>query len=149
PNITSISPTVGPPSPVGSSLTINGTNFGSPQGGSTVTVGGVTSTPSSWSTTRIVAPVPTSLAAGSADVMVTVNGLASNTRSFLVIPVLTNVSPGTAAVGASVTINGAGFGTTQGGSTVTFNGTTATPTSWGPSSIVVPVPTGATSGDVV
>src|SRR5262249_54146471 len=38
---------------------------------------------------------------------------------------------------------------TQGTSTVTFNGTTATPTSWSATSIVVPVPAGATTGNVV
>src|SRR5262249_28317208 len=32
PKITSLSPTVGPPSPVGSSITITGTNFGASQG---------------------------------------------------------------------------------------------------------------------
>ena len=52
-------------------------------------------------------------------------------------------------MGASVTIAGANFGTTKGTSTVTFNGTTATPTSWSATSIVVPVPSGATTGNVV
>jgi len=32
---------------------------------------------------------------------------------------------------------------------VNFNGTTATPTSWSSTSIIVPVPTGATTGNVV
>src|SRR6185312_4644024 len=40
PIISSISPTVGPPSPVGSSVTIHGSNFGSPQGNSSVTFAG-------------------------------------------------------------------------------------------------------------
>jgi hypothetical protein len=48
-----------------------------------------------------------------------------------------------------VTISGANFGATQGSSTVTFNGTTATPTSWSATSIVAPVPAGATTGNVV
>jgi RHS repeat-associated protein len=64
-------------------------------------------------------------------------------------PTITTLSPTFGAVGASVTITGTNFGTTQGSSTVTFNGTTATPTSWGATSIVVPVPTGTTSGNVV
>jgi hypothetical protein len=37
----------------------------------------------------------------------------------------------------------------QGNSTVTFNGTAATPTSWSATGIVVPVPAGATTGNVV
>src|SRR5262249_45405956 len=41
------------------------------------------------------------------------------------------------------------FGSSQGSGTVKFNGTTATVTSWGATSIVATVPTGATSGNVV
>jgi len=52
-------------------------------------------------------------------------------------------------VGTPVTINGANFGAAQGTSTVKFNGTTATPTSWSAASIVAPVPAGATTGNVV
>ena len=48
-----------------------------------------------------------------------------------------------------MTITGTNFGATQGTSTVTFNGTIATPTSWTATSIVVPVPAGATTGNVV
>jgi hypothetical protein len=64
-------------------------------------------------------------------------------------PSITNLAPVSGAVGTSVTITGANFGSTKGTSTVTFNGTTATPTSWSATSIVVPVPTGATTGNVV
>jgi len=52
-------------------------------------------------------------------------------------------------IGTSVTIAGANFGATQGTSTVKFNGTAATPTSWSTTSIVVKVPAGATTGNVV
>jgi len=48
-----------------------------------------------------------------------------------------------------VTINGANFGATQGASSVKFNGTAATPTNWSAGSIVVPVPTGATTGNLI
>ncbi len=64
-------------------------------------------------------------------------------------PSITSLTPSTGAVGASVTIAGANFGSTQGSSTVKFNGTTATVTSWGASSIAVTVPSGATTGNVV
>src|SRR5207248_5953223 len=40
------------------------------------------------------------------------------------------------------------FGATQGASTVAFNGTLATPTSWSATSIVVSVPSGAATGPV-
>jgi chitodextrinase len=52
-------------------------------------------------------------------------------------------------VGAAVTITGTNFGATQGTSTVKFNGTTATPTSWSATSITTQVPAGATTGNVV
>src|SRR5262249_59033775 len=57
--------------------------------------------------------------------------------------------PGRGRVGRWVTITGTNFGATQGTSTVKFNGTTATPTSWSATSIVVTVPAGATTGNVV
>lgn len=147
PTVSSISPTVGPPSPVGSSVTIKGSNFGTVQGNSSVTFGGITSAPSSWSDGTIVVPVPSSLAAGFADVVVTVNGTSSNPESFLTIPVITGISPNPAPVGTSVTVTGAGFGTVA--SSLTFNGTDANPTSWAGASIAAPVPNSATTGDVV
>jgi YD repeat-containing protein len=53
------------------------------------------------------------------------------------------------AVGTSVTISGTTFGSTQGSSSVSFNGTATTPSSWTATSIVAPVPSGATTGPVV
>lgn len=64
-------------------------------------------------------------------------------------PSIASLNPTSAVVGTSVTITGANFGATQGSSTVKFNGIAATPTSWGATSIVVPVPAGATTGNVV
>src|SRR5260370_31252720 len=64
-------------------------------------------------------------------------------------PSISSLSPTSGPVGTSVTITGANFGATLGTSTVTFNGKAATPTSWSATSIVVPVPTGATTGNVV
>ncbi|PYU48185.1 MAG: hypothetical protein DMG48_21165, partial [Acidobacteria bacterium] len=62
---------------------------------------------------------------------------------------ITSLNPTSGVLGTSVTITGANFGATQGTSTVKFNGIAATPTSWSATSIVVPVPTGATTGNVV
>src|SRR5260370_312595 len=62
---------------------------------------------------------------------------------------ITSLSPTSGVVGTPVTIAGANFGATQGTSTMKFNGTTATPTSWSATSIVAPVPVGATTGNVV
>jgi hypothetical protein len=60
-----------------------------------------------------------------------------------------NLSPSSGPAGTLVTITGTNFGATQGESTINFNGTAATPTSWSATSIVVPVPPGATTGNVV
>jgi hypothetical protein len=81
PAISSLSPTSGA---VGSSVTITGTNFGSQQGASTVTFNGTAANSiTSWSSTSIVAVVPTGSTTGS--MVVTVNGLASNGVSFTVV----------------------------------------------------------------
>ena len=94
-----------------------------------------------------MAPVPAGATTG--NVVVTVNGVASAGKAFTVAPGITNLSPSSGVVGDSVTVTGTGFGATQGTSTVKFNGTTATPTNWSATSIVVPVPTGASTGNVV
>jgi hypothetical protein len=145
PGISSISPTSGV---VGTSVTIIGTSFGAPQGTSTVTFNGIAGTPTSWSDTRIVVPVPGGIASGSASIVITVGGQTTN-FAFTVTPGISSISPTLGAVGTSVTITGTSFGATQGTSTVTFNGVTATPTNWTASSIVVPVPSNASSGNVV
>src|SRR6202158_4723223 len=146
PSISSLSPTSGA---VGASITIAGLNFGSTQGTSTVKFNGTTATVTSWSATSIVATVPSGVTTG--NVVVTVGGNASNGSSFTVVaaPNITSLSPTSGAVGAAVTITGTNFGSTQGTSTVKFNGTTATVTSWSATSIATTVPSGATTGNVV
>ncbi len=136
-------------SAVGRSVTITGENFGATQGASTVTFNGTQGTPSNWTATSIVVAVPAGATTG--PVVVTVNGVSSAGAVFTVLlaPSIRSLSPSSAAVGAPVTIAGANFGATQGASTVAFNGTSATPTSWSAASIVVPVPAGATTGNVV
>jgi hypothetical protein len=153
PTITNLNPNSGL---VGASIMINGTNFGATQaqGNSTVTFNGTATTPTSWSATSIMAPVPAGATTG--NVVVSVGGLASNGVMFTVTtpppaPTITNLNPNSGLVGASIMINGTNFGATQvqGNSTVTFNGTATSPTSWSATSIMAPVPTGATSGNVI
>ena len=148
PAITAINPTSGP---IGTNVVITGTNFGPTVGTiqSFVTFNGTQTRASNWSDTSITAPVPSGATTG--NVLVSVGGVSSNGVVFTVTPPpsITSLSPNFGPVGTSVTIAGANFGASQGTSTVTFNGTTATPTSWSASSIVVPVPAGATTGNVV
>jgi RHS repeat-associated protein len=146
PSITNLSPAAAVP---GTAVTITGANFGASQGSSSVTFNGTPGTPTGWGATTIVAPVPSGATSG--NVVVTVNGTASTGVPFTVlqVPSITNLSATSATIGASVTIIGTNFGSAQGTSTVMFNGVTATPTSWTPSSIVTPVPFGATTGNVI
>ena len=145
PTINNRSPSTGA---VGTVVTITGANFGTAAAG-TVSFNGTNATPTSWSATSIVAPVPTGTTTGS--IVVTASGVASNGATFTVVPLpaISTLSPTTGPVGTSVTIAGSNFETAQGASTVTFNGTTATVTSWSPNSIVLSVPSSATSGPVV
>ena len=142
PNISNISPSA---ARAGASVTIGGSNFGSVAG--TVTFNGIAGSPTSWSNTQIVVPVPATATTG--PVIVTQGG-ASNSVNLTVIPPpsISSLTPATGPVNTAVTIAGSGFGIPQGTSVVKFNGTTATPTSWSDSSIVVPVPAGATTGPV-
>jgi trimeric autotransporter adhesin len=64
---------------VGTSIQIAGKYFGGVQGTSTVTFNGILATPTSWSGTRIVVPVPTGATAGT--IVVTVSGVASTPLS--------------------------------------------------------------------
>ena len=139
PTITTLNPATGTN---GTVVTINGYNFGASQG--TVKFNGTTATPSSWSPTAITVADP----AGATDgqVVVTVNGVASNGVWFPQ-PNITTTSPANGAVGATVTINGAHFGTAEGA--VRFNGIAGSPSSWVANKIVVPVPNDATSGPIV
>ena len=79
--MTSLSPSSGP---VGTVVTINGTNFGATQGTSTITFKGIAASPTSWSATRIVVPIPAGATSG--NVVVTVGGLGSPAVAFLINP---------------------------------------------------------------
>jgi len=83
PAITSLSPASGV---VGTSVTISGINFGSSQGSSTVTFNGTPASVATWSAdgTTIATTVPASATTG--NVVVTVNGTASNGFTFTVVP---------------------------------------------------------------
>jgi hypothetical protein len=67
-------------------------------------------------------------------------------------PSIISLSPTSGVAGASVTITGSNFGSSNVGSSagsVTFNGKTAAVATWSSSSIVAKVPSGATTGSVI
>ena len=146
PSLSTLSLTQGP---VGANITITGSNFGTTPG--SVTFNGTPATSTAWSATSIDVAVPAGATTG--NVVVTVGGMPSNGLPFTVIPPpnISSISPTSGPVGTVVTINGSNFGPTVGtrASGVSFNGVVARTTSWGDTQIVVPVPAGATSGNVV
>src|SRR5207302_584177 len=83
-------------------------------------------------------------------VVTAAGGVASAGVNFTVTaaPSIGSLTPNAGVVGSSVTIAGSNFGSAQGNGFVTSNGTTATVTSWGGTSITATVPTGATTGNV-
>lgn len=79
-SISGLNPASGP---VGTAVTVAGSNFGATQGSSTVTFNGTSAgTATSWSATSITVNVPTGATTG--NVVVTVGGVASNAVSFMV-----------------------------------------------------------------
>ena len=148
PAINGLSPIAGP---VGTSVTINGANFGGSQGTGKVYFNGQDAgAATGWNATTITAAVPSGATSGL--VVVTVGNVASNGLSFTVssgsgAPLITSVTPGAGSPGTIVTIGGVNFGTTQGTSKVYFNGLDAgMAPSWNATTIMLPVPNGAASG---
>jgi hypothetical protein len=147
PAVTQISPTSGP---VGTDVTITGTNFGATQGTSTLKFNGVAATTfTSWSTTQIKCKVPTGATTG--PVTVTTGGGTSNGVTFTVIPApsITLLIPYSGRVGKKVTITGTNFGGTRDTSVAKFNGVPVTKYIWWTdTSITCKVPAGAKTGPV-
>jgi YD repeat-containing protein len=73
----------------------------------------------------------------------------SATINVSAVPSITSISPSSGTVGTVVTITGSNFGSSQGNSTVAFNGTIAAATNWTNSQITAAVPDGATGGPVI
>jgi hypothetical protein len=120
PHIVSISATHGI---AGTPLTIRGYGFGAT--GQVIFDPGGSASFSSWSDTEIVCTVPTPATFGPATIMVgtLVPGTPPSNEFPFVIegPIwITGLSPSHAAPGATITVNGRGFGATQGTSYLTF-----------------------------
>jgi RHS repeat-associated protein len=147
PYVSSVSPLVGG---VGTTVTISGSNFGDTQVNSTVQFGGVQATVTSWSSTQIVATVPSGVTTGTGPVTVVVNSIQSNGSVIFttVNPVITSITPAGAAPGANITLNGTGFLLNGELTQVSFNGVAASVLTYGNSSATVSVPPNATNGPV-
>jgi hypothetical protein len=122
PTITLVSPNGGP---VGTGVTITGTSLGS---SGTVTFNGAAAPLTSWNSTNIVVAVPNIQAGPAAVVVTTAAGWPSNPAPFTATqgPFINNngLSLNTGPAGMGFVISGAGFGGSQGNSTVAIGGTT-------------------------
>jgi hypothetical protein len=145
PSLSSLSPSS---ASVGDPVTIRGANLGITPGASTITFNGTPATVTSWTNNQIVVPVPVGASTGPLLLMVQgISLTAASQFGVISMPLVTSVSPDSGLAGVLVTIIGSNFGISPG--TVTFNGRPGTPTSWSPGSIKVPVPTGASTGNIV
>jgi RHS repeat-associated protein len=81
PTITGLSPNFGP---AGNAVSIEGLNFGLEPDYTSVTFNGVQASPTSWSPTSVSVTVPSGATTG--NVVVTVEGVASNAMVFTVVP---------------------------------------------------------------
>ena len=149
PVISSITP---PEAPVGATVTVYGSGFGTANAGfapGTLTLNGTAvSSWLNWANGSISFTVPANATSG----LLTVSngGVTSAGIQFTVSPVsISSVSPTTGTTGITATISGSGFGPSQSNSVLAFNSFTATSiTSWSDSQIVAIVPDQATTGPI-
>jgi hypothetical protein len=138
-----VMPTIGGFSPgssaPGSSVVVNGTGFGSV---TSVKVNGVAAGFAVLSKTQLRLTVPAAATSGTISVTAG-GGTATSVATLFVLPRVTGFGPGSAAVGATVTISGNAFGGTSG---VLFNGVVAVPATVTPTKVTVVVPAAASTG---
>ncbi|MCZ8216782.1 MAG: IPT/TIG domain-containing protein, partial [Cyclobacteriaceae bacterium] len=148
-----LSPTISSFSPLqgiaGTSVTITGTNFSTTATNNIVKFNNTTATVTAATTTSLTVAVPAGATSGTISVQVG-SQTAVSADSFTVIPVptITSFSPLQGIAGNSVTITGTNFSTTAANNVVKFNNTTATVTAASTTSLMVTVPTAATSGTI-
>jgi len=148
PTITSFTPFNGP---VGTSITITGTNFSATAVSNAVKFNGTVAVVTASTATSITTSVPAGATTGK--ITVDVGGLiGTSTTDFQVTvantPTITSFTPTSGAIGTVVTITGTNFSATPANNTVQFNGTSATVTASTTTSITTTVPTGSTTGPV-
>jgi hypothetical protein len=126
-------------------VTITGSGFGAVQGNGQILLGTMNGVVQSWSDTHVVALVAARSTSGNAQVLQ--NGVPSNAIPFSVnIPQMTSVSPVAGVSGTSVTIDGAGFGSSQGSGTVWLGSADGQVVSWSDTEVVATVASTALTG---
>jgi hypothetical protein len=141
PKISSVTPTTGS---AGTQVTISGSGFGTLQDNGQVWLGTVPAQVTSWSDAQVVATVAASALSGNAQVLQ--GGVFSNSIRFTVTgtpPHIASITPNTGAAGTAVTIQGTGFGSSEGSGIASIGGSNASVNSW--SDTQVSVTTGAST----
>lgn len=144
--ITGVSPTSGA---VGAQVTITGSGFGSAQGAGQVSLGTAPAQVTGWSDTQVVASVAAGSTSGAAQILQ--NGVWSNPVAFTVTggaPHITSSNPNTGSAGTVVTIQGTGFGSSQGSGIASIGTQQASVNSWSDTQVSATVAAGAISGIV-
>lgn len=148
PEITSISPTIGPS---GAIITINGSGFSAKASENSVRFSGSVAEVNTSTSSQIEAVVPAQATTGAVEVVV--NGLVAVGPNFSVeieAVGITGISPDSAREGDHITINGMNFSTAVSDNIVTFNGgNIADVTQVSETQLTLIVPEGAKSGPIL
>jgi gliding motility-associated-like protein len=149
PTITSFSPVSGP---VGTLVTITGTNFSTTPANNAVSFfNNKTASVTASTTTSITTTVPAGAITGKISVAVncvTVQSATNFTVGVASLPTITSFTPALGPIGTTVTITGTNFSTIPASNTVRFNGTAAVVSASTATSITTTVPAGATTGTI-
>jgi hypothetical protein len=144
---------------LGSVVNINGLGFGTSQvSGAYVTFYDLSQTTNysiapviNWSDTLITCNVPTNLTISQSGIIGFTVWKSSSTyvsSTFnLILPTISYIDPNTAHVAATISLNGSGFGTTQGTGYVSIGGNYASIVSWSDNQIRVKVPDFSSAGE--
>ncbi len=147
PTITSFAPTSGP---VGTSVTITGTDFITPFS-NLVRINGLPATITASTPTTLTVTIPPGATSGPLELIVGCSVLfsASNfTVSTLMPPTIISFTSTSGPIGTTVIITGTNFSTTPSNNIVTFNGVPAVVISSTATTLTVIVPSGATTGRI-
>jgi len=147
PLITSFFPTSGP---IGSTVSIYGSNFSTTPSGNTVTIGGIAAAVTSASPTQLTVTVPQGAISGK--ILVRVNNLSGvSAEAFTVtvptapLPAISTFAPTTGRAGITVTITGVNFSPTPADNIVKLGDVQATVISATSTELVITIPNGAPS----
>ena len=147
PGITNIMPASSGP---GATVTIMGHDFGATQPtGGAVSFNGSSATIVSWSSNAIAVLVPSAATTGQV-VVTAAGGITTNGVSFAVTssPVISTISTTSGIPGTKITIDGSGFGSSQGQAIVLLGNTYGGVVSWSDTEVIGAVASNARSGVV-